>query len=71
MYMYRNLRAEIVRAGLTIKEIAMRIGISERSLRNKINGKTEFTLSEAIKIRKIVNKNMSLEELFESVLKSA
>lgn len=65
--MHRILKAEMVRADITIKQLAMKIGITERSLRNKINGVTEFTLSESIKIKNILSIEMSLEELFEKV----
>lgn len=69
--MYRTLKAEMVRANISIKQLAIRIGITERSLRNKINGKTEFLWSETLKIRKIVAPDMSLEELFRFETKAA
>lgn len=64
--MYRILRAEMVKANISVKELAIKIGITERSLRNKINGKTEFLWSETLKIRKIVSPDMDLEDLFKS-----
>ena len=64
--MYRTLKAEMVRADISIKQLAIRIGITERSLRNKINGKTQFLWSETLKIRKIVSPSMNLEDLFKS-----
>ena len=63
--MYRILRAEMVKANISIKELALKIGITERSLRNKINGKTEFLWSETLKIRRIVSPSMNLEDLFK------
>ncbi len=63
--MYRILRAEMVRADISVKELAMKIGITERSLRNKINGVTDFTVTEARKIRPIVSPDMSLDDLFQ------
>ena len=63
--MYRILRAEMVKTDISVKELAMKIDITERSLRNKINGVTDFTLTEALKIRPIVSPNMSLEDLFK------
>lgn len=63
--MYRVLRAEMVKANISVKTLALRIGITERSLRNKINGKTEFLWSEVLKIRKIVSPDMAIEELFK------
>lgn len=64
--MYRTLKAEMVRSDISVKQLAIRIGITERSLRNKINGKTEFLWSETLKIRKIVSPGMPLEDLFKS-----
>ncbi len=63
--MYRILKAEMVRADVSVKELAMKIGITERSLRNKINGITDFTMTEARKIRAKVSPEMSLEDLFK------
>lgn len=67
--MYRILKAEMVRANISIKQLSMKLDITERSLRNKINGVTEFTLSELLRINEVMNEKMklsiSLEELFE------
>lgn len=63
--MHRNLKAEMIRANLSVKKLAMLLGITERSLRNKINGKTEFSLNEALKVRNTISPSMGLEELFE------
>lgn len=62
--MYRVLKGEMVKANITIKHLSFKIGITERSLRNKINGITAFTWEEVTNIRKQVAPNMSLEELF-------
>lgn len=63
--MHRILKAEMVRSNISIKELAMKIGITERSMRNKINGITDFTITEAFKIRLIVSQGMPLDELFK------
>ena len=42
-----NLRAEIARKKLSLRQLASCLGISERALRNKINGLSDFTLKEA------------------------
>lgn len=65
--MYRNLKGEMVKADITIKDLAFKIGITERSLRNKINGDTSFSWNEVLEIRKIVSPSMELEELFKVV----
>ena len=48
--MYRVLRGEMVKANLTIAQLATMINVSEKTLRNKINGETEFTSVESIKL---------------------
>lgn len=63
---FRILRGEMVKADLTISQLSNKIGISEKSLRNKMNGKTEFTWKEVLEIRKIIAPAMSLEELFKT-----
>ena len=44
-----NLKAEMQRNGLTVKDIMSTIGCSEKTARNKINGETDFTYPEARK----------------------
>jgi len=67
--MFRVLRGEMVKANLTIVDLAAKIGVTEKTLRNKINGDTEFTWSEVCQIHNIVNSEMPKEELFsEDVL---
>lgn len=63
--MHRNLKAEMVRRNKTINQLALEIGVSEKTLRNKINGDTDFTLQEAQTIRRILEADLSLDELFE------
>lgn len=62
--MLRNLKAEMVRRGLTPADIARTIRKSERTARIKLNGETEFTITEAFSIRDKHFPGMPLEELF-------
>ena len=64
--MFRTLRGEMVKAGLSVSQLASKVNISEKSLRNKLNGVTEFTWNEVLEIRKIVSPNMQLEDLFKA-----
>lgn len=64
--MYRVLRGEMVKADISVHDLAIKIGITERSLRNKINGITAFTWNEVLEIRGLVSPEMSLEELFKA-----
>lgn len=62
--MFNNLRAEMARANISISDIAKVIHKTERSTRDKINGKAGFTWSEIIAIRDAFFPGMSIEYLF-------
>ncbi len=64
--MYSFLRGEMIRNKISITALAGKIGVTEKTLRNKLGGETDFTWSEALAIRKIVNPDMSMETLFIS-----
>lgn len=73
--MFPNLRAEMARCSptLKIKDIAKALNISEKSVSNKMNGKSKFTLEEAAQIRDAFFPDIGIEFLFskEPVSKSA
>lgn len=48
--LYPNIRAEMGRHDLTIKELAGNLGLSTNSVSFKLSGKREFTLSEIERI---------------------
>ena len=50
-----KLKEEIKKAGYTQVRLAEELEITQNSLSSKITGKTEFTLSEAIKISECLN----------------
>lgn len=62
--MYRNLEAELVRAGITKQTLAKKIGCAPSTLYMKLNGMSPVNLAEAQKIKQIIGVEMSLEELF-------
>lgn len=62
--MYRELLGEMVKKGITRKILAEELGITPKTLFNKMNGITEFTWEEVKKIRQLVAPNKTLEELF-------
>lgn len=64
--MFRNLEAELARAGLSKKKLAQGIGCTPSTLSMKLSGKAPITLSEAAKIKEIIGVNIPLEDLFES-----
>ena len=49
---------------MTIVQLSHEIGISSRSLSSKLNGRTEFTRDEMVKIQKIVGRGLTLDNLF-------
>lgn len=63
--MYPNLRAELARRGITIKELSKRTGISYSTLAPKVRGFGSFSVDDADKVRAAVGTNMPLEVLFK------
>ena len=64
--MYRNAKAEMVRAGLTLEKMAPLMGMAINTLSMKLNGKSPITVNEATRFKKIVGSEMPLEELFKT-----
>lgn len=50
-----NLKAELVRNGFTTDDVAKAIGISRTSLDRKMNGTSEFKLSEVFALVKLLH----------------
>ncbi|PPK77573.1 hypothetical protein BXY41_116112 [Lacrimispora xylanisolvens] len=63
--MYYRLRNEIDKRGYTIGRFATLANMSEKSLRNKLNGMTDFSWSEVLLIRELLDPELSLEDLFK------
>lgn len=61
---YRNLRAEIVRAGIDRTEFANRMGWAMKTFNNKMNGTTDFKYSEVKQIHAMFPE-CTIEYLFE------
>lgn len=59
-----NLRAEMARYGISNGDIQKLLCCSGKTVKNKLCGKTEFTVSEALKIRNKYFKGYTLEYLF-------
>jgi transcriptional regulator with XRE-family HTH domain len=59
----KQLKSVMVAKGITLKELAEKIGISRTSLSYKINNKVEFTSSEVAKIQKALNMSVKLRDL--------
>ncbi len=67
---YKNLRAEMVRNGISKHEIQKLLEISNNAYYSKMNGRTEFKLSEVEKILALLyrksGKVYSVEYLFDT-----
>ena len=63
--MFPNLRAELARRNMSIPQLAELVGMKTTTLYDKYNGRTAFTLEEAVKIRDMLGLEMSIEELFQ------
>ena len=51
--MYPNLEVEMLRKKITNKALARIIGVSDKTIQNKMHGETEFTLPEAMTIMEL------------------
>lgn len=65
--MYKNVKAEFARKGLTLEVVAKELGVTVSTLSQKMNGKYPFTLNEAKAIKKVLEVDIPLEILFEEV----
>ncbi len=65
--MYPNLKAEMVRHGVTCASIAKHIGRSPGWIENRLQGKASLPISVAISIRNKFFASYSYDYLFSSV----
>lgn len=63
--MYKNLEAEMARAGFTRFRLSKELGITPTTLSLKLNGKSNLSLKECVKIKKILGTNKTVDYLFE------
>jgi transcriptional regulator with XRE-family HTH domain len=64
--MFINLKIEMMKRGVTVKDLSERIGISSKTYSNKMNGTSEFTRKEMYTIRDLFFPDKSIEYLFAS-----
>jgi len=62
--MFPNLRAEMARNNIKITDIAGLLNVSEKTVRNYINGKTNISWFDSLKIKNTLFPKASLEYLF-------
>lgn len=56
--MFANLKLEMIKRGLSARKVAQKLEITEKTFSNKINGKTEFTLSEINALMRLFDKDI-------------
>ena len=64
--MLLNLKDLLIKGKTTYKDLADRLGVSEKSIYSKVNEKTDFTLAEIKKIHKFVFPQYDFQYLFAS-----
>jgi DNA-binding phage protein len=62
--MFPNLKAELVRRRMNVKDLSEQTGIPLGGLYARMRGDAELTFKEALNIRDTLGVDMSLEELF-------
>ena len=62
--MYYNLEAELKRKNIKRQDLANFLGVALTTVSDKMQGKSDFSLSVALKIKKWLGGNMPVEELF-------
>lgn len=63
--MFKNLAKILSEKKITMKAYAEFLGISEKTVQNKIYGRTEFTLGEAKKTCKFICPEYRMDFVFE------
>ncbi len=62
---YPNLEAELKRKQITREQIAKSLNIDVNTVSRKLTGKSKITLDEALAIRKLIDENYDLKDLFQ------
>lgn len=62
--MFKNLKEALRTKGITLKSYAEFLGVTEKTLQNKLNGITEFTFSEVEKTTRILFTEFKWDYLF-------
>ncbi len=63
--MFHNLDIELTKARMTRRELAKSIGVTPTTMSLKLNGKSSISLKECIDIKKILQSELTIEDLFE------
>lgn len=52
---FGNLEAEFTRIGLSVEKVSQELGFNKLVIYNRMKGKTNWTLTDMLKIQKFVN----------------
>lgn len=63
--MYANLKKELRTNLVTQGQIAELLGVREATVSDKVNGKSRFSVDEALKIKRVLFPKFDLVYLFE------
>lgn len=64
--MYKNLRAEMMRQNVSVQMIGDALKLKADTIRRKLSGNVNFTISECLKVASLFKENNSLDYLFET-----
>lgn len=64
--MYRNLEAEMVRHSISRKDVATFLNVRYATVIDKLSGRYQFRLDEALNIKQKLFPKLSIEYLFQS-----
>lgn len=62
--MYSNVKAELARRNLSVVDLSNMTGIRYQTLALKLNGRYPLTLDEAKAIKKALDVDIAIEDLF-------
>ena len=65
--MYRNLDAEMARVKITQTYLAKELGITPTTLSFKLNGKSNLSLKECVRIKQLLGTELPIDYLFAEV----
>lgn len=62
----KNLSAEMVRFGVGVHDLQRVLNCTDKTVRNKLSGVTEFSVNEALTIRDSFFPGLRIEYLFQT-----
>ena len=66
MNKYPHLRMRMERESLTVRDLAEAAGIAERGIRDRLRGVHQWTLDEAMAVRRTLFPDETVDSLFQT-----